>query len=102
MDKTRFDMEQEIMDCWHITEDLNILAENVLEKDADKDTIANVLLGLQTLYQMKFERLFDTFEGLVHTGKFRSDFNTEWPFPGQKVEKTEIPPIIRANYDEYS
>ena len=65
MAKTRFDLEQEIMDCWGVTDDINVLAENVMEKSPDADTIANVLIGMQSLYQMKFERLFDTFEQCI-------------------------------------
>ena len=89
MAKTRFDMEQEIMDCWHITDDLDVLMENVLERDLNADTITNVLLGLKTLYQMKFERLFDTFETLVHEREFDSKFPAgEFSFPESSEDIT--------------
>lgn len=66
MAKTRFDLEQEIMDCWGIVEDLDI----VYHAHGDKDNeLANVLLGLRTLYSLKFERLWDTFEDCVKTKK---------------------------------
>lgn len=70
MAKNRFDMEQEIMDCWHVTDDIDVLMEAVMEKGADTDTIVNVLLGMKALYQMKFERLMDTFEQCIHDGHF--------------------------------
>lgn len=60
--KNRFDLEQEIMDCWGVVEDINIVYETHGE---DNDELANVLLGLKTLYQLKFERLFSTFEDCV-------------------------------------
>jgi len=60
--KNRFDLEQEIMDCWGVVDDLNIVYETRGDKD---DELANVLLGLKTLYQLKFERLFSTFENCV-------------------------------------
>jgi len=63
--KTRFDFEQEIMDCWHVTDDIDTLLEAVLEKDLTTDQIANVLLGMSELYKLKFDRTFATFEGLV-------------------------------------
>lgn len=63
--KTRFDLEQEIMNCWRVTDDVNILFENVMEKDLTTDQIANTLLGIEELYKMKFEKLFFTFEQLV-------------------------------------
>jgi len=65
MSKTRFDMEQEIFQCWHITDDLNVLHEAVLERDISKDEISNILLGLEQLYNQKFSRLFSTFEELM-------------------------------------
>jgi hypothetical protein len=57
-----FDLEQQIMDCWHVVDDLKILTESVLEREMTKDNIANITLGLETLYQLKFEKLFDLFE----------------------------------------
>ena len=67
--KDRFDLEQEIMKAWAICDDLGILYEHVMERDLDKDTISNALLGLQTIYQMKFETLFDTFEQMIKQKK---------------------------------
>lgn len=58
----RFDMEQQVMTCWSICEDLETLCEGVLERDMSADQISNVLLGLQGLYQLKFEKLWDQFE----------------------------------------
>jgi hypothetical protein len=61
----RFDLEQQIMNCWHIIDDVKILNEYVLESDLTKDQISNALLGLEEIYQMKFDKLFRTFEELV-------------------------------------
>ena len=61
----RFDLEQNILDCWKITDDVNLLYKNVMEEELDKDKIANVLLGLQAIYSMRFEQLWSTFENLV-------------------------------------
>ena len=57
--KNRFDLEQEIMDCWGVVEDINLVYHAHGETS---DELANVLLGLETLYKLKFERLFSTFE----------------------------------------
>ena len=65
----RFDLEQHIMTCWNVTEDIDLLNKNVLEKDMSKDDISNFLLGLKTIYQCKFEELFDTFSELVEKDK---------------------------------
>ena len=61
----RFDLEQNILDCWKITDDVNLLYKNVMEEELDKDKITNVLLGLQAIYSMRFEQLWSTFENLV-------------------------------------
>ena len=66
----RFDLEQQIMKCWNITEEIQLLNENVLEKDGlTKDEISNFLLGLATIYEMKFEKLFDQFGELIENKK---------------------------------
>ena len=64
----RFDLEQHIMKCWTITDDIDLLNFNVLEKDMSKDEISNFLLGLKTIYECKFNDLFDTFGVLVEKG----------------------------------
>ncbi|CAB4124324.1 hypothetical protein UFOVP49_162 [uncultured Caudovirales phage] len=60
-----FDVEQGILDCWHITDDLKILAEGVLDGNLNNDDVANVLIGLQALYQLKFDKLFQTHEANI-------------------------------------
>lgn len=65
----RFDLEQEILDCWNITKDLEDLNFAVLEKDFTPDQTANVLLGLIELYNIKFDKMFDTFSKLISDKK---------------------------------
>ena len=62
MNKDKFDFEQEIMRCWNIVEELQLLNEGVLERDLTRDQISNILLGLSEIYQLRFAILFDTFE----------------------------------------
>ena len=60
-----FDMEQSIMSCWNIIEDLKLLNENVSQNENfTKEDISNYLLGLETIYQMKFDKCFNNFEGI--------------------------------------
>ena len=59
-----FDLEQEIMKAWHIIDDIQLLNENVMETDMSTDDIANALLGLESIYNMRFIKLFDMFEDL--------------------------------------
>jgi hypothetical protein len=65
----RFDFEEQVLQCWNIVDDLQIVFENVVETDMSRDDIANVLLGLKTLYQMKFQKTLDTFERLIFRGE---------------------------------
>ena len=66
----RFDLEQQIMKCWNITEEIKLLNENVLENNEyTKDDISNYLLGLETIYEAKFDKLFNMFGELIKDKK---------------------------------
>ncbi len=60
-----YELEQPIMACWNVTEDINTLFKHVIEHDLTKDEITNVLLGLKALYDMKFQDLFEEFEAVT-------------------------------------
>jgi hypothetical protein len=57
----RFDLEQHIMQCWNITDDLDYVADLV----QDNDQAMNLILGLKQLYQQKFEKLQEVFENSI-------------------------------------
>ena len=61
---TIFEIEQEIMKAWHVIDDIQLLNENVMETDMSRDEIANALVGLESIYNMRFIKLFDVFEDL--------------------------------------
>jgi hypothetical protein len=67
----RFDLEQNIMKCWNVTDDIYLLYENVMDRSPEmtSDEIANTLLGMHQMYEMKFHKLWDTFETLIHEKK---------------------------------
>ena len=71
----RFDMEQEIMTCWNICEDLDTVMEGVLERDMSTDQITNVLLGMKELYHLKFEKLWESFEAMTHESQVAKQGN---------------------------
>ena len=77
--KTRFDLEQEIMSCWNVTTDLEVIyhAEHLYE---DQDAMMNALLGLKTLYELKFDKLWKTFEECVHNAEFDARAVTDKDF----------------------
>lgn len=69
MEKTRFDLEEQIMSCWCVVDDIKSLYYINDIRDLTEDERANALLGLVTVYQIKFELLFNTFEQLIQKGK---------------------------------
>ena len=70
-DRNRFDLEQDIMNCWSVVDDIKELNRCMLDRrKMTEDEISNYLLGLETIYQVKFERLFETFEMLIRKNAF--------------------------------
>jgi hypothetical protein len=62
----RFDFEQQILKCWGVTTDINDVYKHFYEKEKiDNDELANVLLGLETLYNIRFEEVFSMFEKCI-------------------------------------
>lgn len=57
----RFDLEQQILGCWNLVDELDFVCELV----QDNDKAMNVILGLKTLYALKFEKCFNTFEQCI-------------------------------------
>ena len=53
-----FEVEQQIMRCWEITEDLWLLA---CEHEHD-DNVSNKVLGLKHVYEMRFNKLWSAYE----------------------------------------
>lgn len=56
----KFELEQNILDAWHVVDDLSTVYSRV--DTLSQDEIMNLLLGLKSLYQIKFEKLFESFE----------------------------------------
>lgn len=65
----RFDLEQGILACWNMVDDVKILGEGVMDRGMSEDELANFLIGLQAIYTLKFEKLFQTFETLIANKK---------------------------------
>jgi len=62
----RFDLEQEIIQCWNIIDDIKMVTENEMLAGEDLNEYMN---ALTTLYNVKFNKLFDTFGILIEEGK---------------------------------
>jgi hypothetical protein len=59
------ELEEKIMSCWNVTNDIELAYESVLEQDLSRDQVANLLLGLHQLYELRFNQLFSTYEKLL-------------------------------------
>ena len=53
-----FDFEQQILKCWNITDDLN---------EANEELNSTHIGAITTLYEVKFNKLWELFEGVVMT-----------------------------------
>lgn len=61
----QFDLEQQIMSCWGIVDDIKAFSKLCELRDVSEDEQLNFLLGLETIYQVKFEILQDLFEKFI-------------------------------------
>jgi hypothetical protein len=64
-----FDMEQQLQQCWHITDDIKMVTKHFVDdpKWADMspelcDAMMNKYFAIQELYELRFEQLWNTFE----------------------------------------
>ena len=55
------------MDCWHVCNDLQVVFKQIGdgERNPTSDELMNALLGMQQLYQWKFEQLFFMYEQVI-------------------------------------
>jgi hypothetical protein len=67
----RFDLEQLILKNWEVVTEIKHLREH-MESNPTQDQIENYLLGLETIYEVKFNKLWDCFEELCQNQKIIS------------------------------
>ena len=72
MKYTRFDLEQLILKNWEITTEIKHLRELISDGNPTQDQLENYLLGLETIYEVKFNKLWDCFEELCQHQKIVS------------------------------
>ena len=68
----RFDVETDIMSAWNIVEDIKFISELILEDydfidmpSKQKDKLTNMLIGMEHLYNYRFNKLFDDYTKLL-------------------------------------
>ena len=62
-----YELEAHIMDCWSVCNDLETVFKQIGdgERDPTPDEVMNALMGMQQVYQWKFEQLFYKFEQIL-------------------------------------
>ena len=68
----RFDVETDIISAWNVIEDIKFISELILEDDdfsgmpsKQKDKLTNMLIGMEHLYNYRFNKLFDDYTKLL-------------------------------------
>jgi hypothetical protein len=96
----QFELEQAIMNAWHIVDDIDTIYQRI-DRPIGQDELMNLLLGLKTLYQLKFEQLFDVFE--QYTSNVNSH-NNVWMMPEEvppNSSEYDTDPILKFNIEQY-
>ena len=104
----RFDFEQQIQKCWMITDDIEEVSEAIAEgkyvRYQETDMLCNTLNGLSSMYNLKFNKLWDLFED-VHMNLVRENkmLNEECAALRQQLNEAEGKPSlfgVRTDVDE--
>ena len=61
----QFDLEQQMMHCWSVVDDLKDLNNYCGNRGCNAQEVLDVVNALATVYQLKFELMFETFEELL-------------------------------------
>jgi hypothetical protein len=61
---SRFDLEQYILQCWSVTDDLKLVGEQ-------NPAVQDCVNALATVYEMRFNRLWDLFEKMTYSKQIR-------------------------------
>ena len=61
------DLEEKIMDCWSVCNDLETVYQQIVDEEREPTTteLINALMGMQQLYQWKFEQLLYKYEEVL-------------------------------------
>ena len=59
-----FDLEQDIIRCWSVTNDIGETLEDLENQHIDQDTAVEAFRAYQRIYSLRFERCWRNFEGI--------------------------------------
>jgi hypothetical protein len=76
----RFDLEQQMMKCWLILEDIDEITTYFVDDpkfrdrcgDAEyQDELMNKYFGLKEIYEVKFQKMWDIFTKLIENNQIK-------------------------------
>lgn len=77
-EKDRFNLEADIFAVWNVVDDIELLMTYVGDSPVfegmdpkHSDEIVNFLLGMKTIYSVKFHNLQSTMDDLIQSGKLQ-------------------------------
>jgi hypothetical protein len=80
-----FDLEQHIMDCWKVTDDIELITKWFVDDpkwegmDGETmDALMNKYFAIKELYELKFEQLWGTFEEVCKEYHSRRRMSNEY------------------------
>ena len=78
MSYDRFDLEEQIMKCSNVVDDVDDLYKHIGDSSEFVDMppkyvdkVMNKLLGVKELYDMRFKKLWDVFDHMIKDGQFK-------------------------------
>jgi hypothetical protein len=70
--RDRFELEQQLLQCWHITDDINTVINYIAQQPdipaTNQDELLNMLGGLRSLYHYRFRDMMNLFNELISKG----------------------------------
>jgi chromosome segregation ATPase len=76
---SNYGLEEKIMAAWGVVEDINLLYKKLCDTQLgeQKDRVENYLLGIKTVYELKFEDLWKEFENGLENNVYTEDMNKQ-------------------------
>jgi|TARA_B110000908_G_C9964001_1_gene318137 hypothetical protein len=89
----RFDLESAIQTVWQTKDDLDLITQQMVDdpEPMTEDDLANVMVGLSELHDIRCKKLFSVFETMLREKSFTNTGYSSVVL-GESSVKDEIPP----------
>lgn len=74
----RFELENDILSLTSVADDLDVLAQAIMEHDPSEDDILNVIMGLSGVLRMKVDKTFDTFKAAFNLDEYNQKSQSQY------------------------